>query len=343
MQINRRQFTAGAAALMAGAGLSARARAEDKIKVKFATDWLAQGAHGGYYQALADGTYDRMGLDVEIISGGPQVNSRPLLAAGRVDFLMVGNLLMPFDDVRNGLPVKAVAGQFQKDPQILMAHKGVYSGFGDLVNAPKILLSKDGQFSYWKWMVKAKGFRDEQVGPYGYSMAPFFADKTLVQQGYAVSEPYEAAREKVETDVWLLADQGWSTYSSIVQTTDKLIGERPDVVQKFIDASAIGWYNFLYGDAKPGINAIVAANPDQSAERLAWENEALRSLGIVDSGDALTLGIGAMTAERIQAFYDLCVVAGVIEAGSVDPAAIADLSFVNKGVGLDVRKALTGQ
>lgn len=339
MQMNRRQFTLGAAALLAGSGLSGRARAEDTVKVRFATDWLAQGAHGGYYQAVADGTYAKMGLEVDIISGGPQADTRPMLADGKVDFLMSGNLLLPFEDVRKGLPLKVVAAHFQKDPQILLAHKGVYKDFADLTRAPKILLSKDGERAYGKWMIQARGFRSEQVGPYEYSMDPFFADTQLVQQGYAVSEPYEAISANVEIDSWLLADEGWNTYSCMVQTRDDILAARPEVVQKFIDASTIGWYNYLYGDPTPGIQAIIAANPEQSAERLAWENESLKTLGIVDSGDSESLGIGAMSEARIKAFHDLCVEAGVLEAGSVDLSAVADYSYVNKSVGIELRKA----
>ena len=78
-------------------------------KVVFATNWKAQAAHGGFYQALADGTYKKYGLEVEIRQGGPQVNNRPLLPAGRIDFLMTGNLLHSFDNVKNGVPVIAVA------------------------------------------------------------------------------------------------------------------------------------------------------------------------------------------------------------------------------------------
>lgn len=339
MMLNRRQFTMGAAALLAGTGLSMPARAEDRVKVKFATDWLPQGAHGGYYQAVADGTYEKMGLDVEIVSGGPKNDTRPLLVSGEVDFLMSGNLLLPFEDIRKGLPLKIVAAHFQKDPQMMMAHKGVYKDFADLANAPKILLGSQGMESYGRWMMKTKGFKEERVAPYNYDMKPFFEDTQLVQQGYAVSEPYEALAANVEIDSWLLADEGWNTYSCMVQTRDEVILTRPDVVQKFIDASTVGWYNYLYGDATPGIEAIVAANPDQSVGRLTWENEALRSLGIVDSGEAEKSGIGAMNAERIKAFYDLCVDAGVLQAGSVDLAAVADFSFVNKGVGLELRKA----
>ena len=106
-------------------------------KVVFATNWKAQAAHGGFYQALADGTYAKAGLQVEIRPGGPQVNNRPLLPAGKIDFLMTGNLLHSFDNVKNGVPVITVASLFQKDPQALFAHPGQgVKGFDDLKKAP---------------------------------------------------------------------------------------------------------------------------------------------------------------------------------------------------------------
>jgi len=54
----------------------------------FATDWLAQAEHGGFYQALAEGTYRKHRLDVTIKMGGPQVNGLQLLAAGQLDVAM---------------------------------------------------------------------------------------------------------------------------------------------------------------------------------------------------------------------------------------------------------------
>src|SRR5690606_21232674 len=101
-------------------------------KVTLATNWRAQPGHGGFYQALADGTYKKYGLDVTIQQGGPQVNNRPMLPAGRVDFLMAGNMLLPFDNLKAGVPTLVVAAYFQKDPQILMAHPGQgYEKFSD--------------------------------------------------------------------------------------------------------------------------------------------------------------------------------------------------------------------
>ena len=87
--------------------------AQAQQAVTFATNWKAQAAHGGFYQAVADGTYKKHGLDVTIRQGGPQVNNRPLLPAKRIDFLMTGNLLHSFDNVKNGVPVVVVAAMFQ--------------------------------------------------------------------------------------------------------------------------------------------------------------------------------------------------------------------------------------
>src|SRR3954454_11250551 len=117
---------------LAAALLAASLAAHAVDKVVFATNWKAQAAHGGFYQAVADGTYRKYGLDVEIRQGGPQVNNRPLLPAGRIDFLMTGNLLHTFDNVKNGVPVIVVASMFQKDPQALITHPGAVAKFEDL-------------------------------------------------------------------------------------------------------------------------------------------------------------------------------------------------------------------
>ena len=317
-------------------------RAADRVV--FATNWLAQGGHGGYYQAVVDGTYARYGLDVEIRFGGPQVNNRPLLAAGKIDFYMGGNLLPSFDGVRNGIPTTIVAAIFQKDPLVLIAHKGRYASFQDLTTAPKVLISKGGgQFTHWKWLVAAHGFRDEQFRPYGYNLAPFLQDKNLVQQGYATAEPLYAAEQGADPVTYLMADYGWVTYSTTIEVRREMIENNPDLVQRFVDASIIGWYNFLYGDRTDAYKVIIANNPELTEKKLDKEMEQYEKLGIIDVGDALSLGIGAITQERLRAFEKVVVDAGIIETGSVDLNLVATERFVNKGVGIDIRKKATGK
>ena len=306
-------------------------------KVTFATNWLAQGGHGGFYQALADGTYEKYGLEVDIQMGGPQMNNRPMLPAGKVDFLMTGNLLLSMDSVRNEIPTIVVASYFEKDPQAIIAHKGQYSGWDDLANAPEILVSKDGQFSFWKWMTAEHGFKDESLRPYGYNLAAFLNDEKMVQQAYGTAEPIYAAAAGADVETFLLADQGWSTYSTTIEARVDMVENNPDLVQRFIDASTVGWYNYLYGDNAAGNAAIISANPDQTLEKLAKESMQLKSLGIIDSGNQLEVGIGAIDMARVIDFYDLAVEAGILEAGSVDVTKVATAQFVNKKVGMDLK------
>jgi NitT/TauT family transport system substrate-binding protein len=324
--------------LAALAALSLAGTASAPDLVRFGTNWVAGSGHGGFYQSIADGTYAEHGLEVEIVMGGPQVNNRPLLSAGRLDFLMGDNLLLSFDNVRNEIPTIVVAAFFQRDPQILMAHAGEYAGWEDLVNAPTILVSRNGQISYWQWLTKAHGFRDEQLRPYAFNLVQYLSDPKTVQQGYATSEPVSAANSGAVPEVFILVDYGWSTYSTTLETRTELVETNPELVQRFIDASIIGWYNFLYGDRAAAYELIMRDNPDASIEKLESEVAQLLGLDIVDSGRALEHGIGAMDMERVADFLKLAEESRLIPPGSVDMDLVATDRFINRGVGMDLRK-----
>ena len=176
-------------------------------------------------------------------------------------------------------------------------------------------------------MTAAHGFKDESLRPYGYNLAAFLNDIKMVQQAYGTAEPIYAAAAGADVETYLLADQGWSTYSTTIEARTEMVENNPDLVQRFIDASTIGWYNYLYGDNSAGNAAIIAANPDQTLEKLAKEVKQLKSLGIIDSGNQLEFGIGAIDMARVKAFYDLAVKTGILEAGSVDVAKVATAQF----------------
>ena len=318
----------------------ASAHAADKIR--FATNWKAQAAHGGFYQALADGTYKKYGLDVAVLQGGPQVNNRPLLPAGRIDFLMTGNLLHSFDNVKNGVPTVIVASLFQKDPQALIAHPGQgYENFAALKSAPLALIAKDAQFSWWPWLKVVHGFRDEALKPYNYNLGPFLVNPKAIQQGYSVAEPiYVEAQGHFKPVVHLLADHGFSTYSTVIEARSEMVAKQPALVQRFVDASIIGWVNYLYGDRSAAHALMKRDNPEMSDAELEASVALMKQQGIVDSGEALTLGIGAMNPARIQDFYQQMVKAGLYQAGDVDLRKVATMQFVNKQVGVPLKATL---
>jgi NitT/TauT family transport system substrate-binding protein len=314
-----------------------QAGAQALDKVTFGTNWVAQAEHGGYYQALADGTYKKYGLDVTILPGGPNANNRILLPVGKIDFYMSANLLQAFDAVAQNIPTVAVAASFQKDPQVLMAHPGQgIDKFEDLKKLT-ILVSKEGMAGYYQWLKKDFGFTDAQVRPYTFNPQPFLADKKMAMQGYVTSEPYAVETQgKFTPVIFLLADQGFSTYSTLIETRRDLVEKKPDLVQRFVDASAIGWANYIYGDNKAANALIKKQNPDMTDALLANSIEKMKQYGIVDSGDSLKLGIGAMTDARIKDFFDKMARSGVVKP-NLDYRKAYTLQFVNKGVGNDIR------
>lgn len=329
------KVSAGAAAVLVAASFGAGA-AE---KVTFMTNWLAQAEHGGYYQAVADGTYAACGLDVTIAQGGPQVSGRPLLLAGKIDFYMGGNLLQAFDAVQQNIPLRIVAASFQKEPQVVMSHPGQgLDKWEDLPRAEQYIIGDEGAQSFLLWMATDHGFDVSKRVPYTFNPAPFIANPKSIQQGYVTSEPFAVEKQGgFKPNVFLLADYGFDTYATTIEAMQKTIDERPQVVQCFVDGSAKGWYNYLYGDNKAANEMIKKDNPDITDEQIGFSIEQMKKYGIVDSGDTDKFGIGAMTDERIKSFYDKMVKAKVLPAG-IDIAKAYTLDFVNKGVGIDLRK-----
>ena len=122
----------------------------------------------------------------------------------------------------------------------------------------------------------------------------------------------------------------------LIETRLDVIDKKPDVVQRFVDASVVGWYSYIYGDNSAGNAMIKKLNPEMTDEMLAYSVAKMKEFGIVDSGDTVKNGIGAMTDERVTSFFDKMVRAGVVKS-DIDYRKSYTLRFVNKGVGVDLR------
>ncbi|WP_299608083.1 ABC transporter substrate-binding protein [uncultured Tateyamaria sp.] len=311
------------------------AMAEELTPVTFGTNWLAQAEHGGFYQSVADGTYAACGLDVTIVSGGPQVNNRALLLADRIQYHMGGDMLQAFNAVAEDIPVVAVAAIFQKHPQVIVAHPDVTSW--EELKDKTLLIGDNGYSSYYQWMIAEHGFTVEQRQPYTFNPAPFIANTDAAMQGYLSSEPYLIEKEAgFKPNVFLIADNGYSSYATTIEVMQATIDENPAQVECFVDASLTGWYNYLYGDSAAADAMILEANADMTQDKIEFAKNMMRDEGIVDSGKTLDLGIGAMSDEIIGDFYQKMVDAGVI-AGDLDWKAAYTLDFTNKKVGMDIK------
>lgn len=306
------------------------APAEGRTTIRFATDWRAQAEHGGFYQALATGEYARRGLDVQIVQGGPGVNVPQLVASGAVEMGMGSNSFIVLNLAQEGVPVKAVAAVFQKDPQVLIAHPqpGVNS-IADLKGRP-ILLSDASVTAFWVWLKAKYGFTDDQIRKYTFNSAPFLADKTVVQQGYVTSEPYTIEKEAgFAPKVFLLADEGYPGYATMILAPDSLIAKNPAAVKAFVEATAAGWKSYLNGDPGPADALIRKDNPEMTQDVLDQAREKLKSYALIEGGDAQVGGVGVMTDARWTAFADMAKSQGVYPP-TLDPKAAYTMQFVGK-------------
>jgi NitT/TauT family transport system substrate-binding protein len=329
------RLAAGVAAtgpLLVPTGRQPHAQTLDKVSIQ--TDWRAQAEHGGYYQAIATGLYAKAGIECDVRQGGPSLNISQLLIAGRVDMTMSGSF-EAFTFVRESAPFFTIASIFQKDPQVLIGHPDTGFDSFEKLKGRQILIGAGGRVTYWPYLRKKYGLSDSQLRPYNYSLAPFLADKELVQQGFLSSEPYPITQALGRPpSVLLIADAGYQPYQNTIAISRKMAQEKKDLVQRFVDATLEGWAQYLKGGpAIEAANALIKQNnPEQTDDRIAYAIKVLNERGIVMSGDALQGGIGAMTDQRWKEFYDSMVAVGVLPPG-LDVSRSHTLEFVNKGVG----------
>jgi NitT/TauT family transport system substrate-binding protein len=335
-RLNRRAalgLLSGTAAAGLVAVPGARVSAQTLDKVSYHTNWRAQAEHGGFYLAVANGIYKKYGIECDLRMGGPQQNPSQLLLGGRVDMIM-SNSIEALNYVKENLPFLCIAALFQKDPQVLISHPGVGNDtLADLKGKP-ILVGAGGRTSYWPFLRAKFGFTDEQARPYTFNMAPFLSDTKLSQQGFLSSEPYAIMKAGVNPVVHLLADAGFENYQTTINISRKMVDEKKDLVQRFVSASLEGWAEYMKGGpATAAANALIRKdNPDMDDDKMAYALKVMNEKGIVRSGDALKLGVGAMTDARWKSFYETMAGVGVFPAG-LDARKAYSLEFVNKGIG----------
>jgi NitT/TauT family transport system substrate-binding protein len=332
-RIERRTLLSGAAGFALVPVAGARVSAQTLDRVSFQTNWRAQAEHGGYYHAVAAGIYRRYGIECDLRMGGPQQNPAQLLLAGRVDMIM-SNGFQALNYVRENLPFLTIASVMQKDPQILMTHEGNgINRFEDMRGRP-ILIGASGRVTFWPFLRSRFGFTDEQIRPYTFNVGPFLVDRMAIQQGFLSSEPFSARAGGATPRVFLIADAGYDNYQTTIDISQRMVNERRDLVQRFVNATIEGWTQYMTGQGIEAANALIMRdNPEMTLERINYAIPKMNEYGIVRSGDAERLGVGAMTHERWENFYNTMRDAGLYPAG-MDFRRAYSLDFINRRVGL---------
>src|SRR5262245_48084808 len=277
--ISRRTFVSGTTALAGGALLRPqRARAAQKIRLL--TNWFGEAEHGGFYQALATGLYEKAGLDVELRQGNAQLNGMQLLLGGEADIIMSYDITI-LSSIEKGAPVKAFFTSFQFDLIGLMTRPDVKS-LSEL-KGRKIYFGANGYSSYWPWLKQRFGYTDDMAAPKGPNLQTFFNDPDSAVAGYLTAEPFLALQRNVPVKFFLFAEQEYPPYANTMATTATYLKDNSDVIARFTRASVEGWKDYLR-DPTAGNELIKKMNPQMPDAHLAYSFQRMREVKAVEGG-----------------------------------------------------------
>jgi NitT/TauT family transport system substrate-binding protein len=317
----------GAAALLAACAMPAAAQE----KATLLTSWKAQAEHGGYYQAFVKGYYKDCGVDLTIRQGGPGIDPAQLLTGKAVDFTLSSHIDAILHMNAAGFPARALTAAFQITPQILMAHADSnINSFEDMKGHP-IMISQGSRSTYWPFFRKKYGWDETQLRSYTGQLAQWLSDKNIVQQGLLTNEPFLVKKEVGwAPKVFLLADAGYRTYSSILTTSQDFIDQKPKVVQCVVSATNKGWVDFMTGDPTPGLEAVKKDAPNNTDELMADTIRLMKERKLVMNEDTEKMGFGIMTVERWKAHYDMLRELNILKS-DVDYTKVLALQFMKTG------------
>lgn len=305
---------ATAIGLLSGCADSSDSVNQSLDRVVLQTDWFPQPEHGGFYQALANGYYEEAGLEVTILSGGPNSMSTQKVLSGRAHFAM-NRADTIYSLAARQVPVSLVMATLQHDPQAILLHRANPINAIEDLNQ-KAVMAVPG-LNWIKW-VEAKYNISLEIIPHDFGLDRFLNDPSFIQQCLLTNEPFYAQQAGFQTKILPLRDSGFDPYHGLY-CLNSLIDENPDLVERFVRASIQGWKDFINNDPQPALSLIAERNPKMNAEFMAFSYSAIKENKLV-RGDANK--VGQLDPARLQE-----LVLAMESVGICDPSDRPDQWF----------------
>lgn len=283
--------------------------AADVTTVKLALNWKPEPQFGGFYTAELNGHYQREKLKVEIIPGGAGMPTVQMVAAGKVDFGIVSADEVVMSRSR-GSDVVALFASYQTNPQGIMAHtEKNYHNLKALFADKDATVALQKGLPYAVYLQNLFGSPSAKLVPYQGGISAFLGDKNFAQQCFVTSEPLEARRRGLNPKVFLVADDGYNPYTTVLITRDEVAKSKNSVVRAMVAAVQAGWVDYLRDPT--ATNAKMAAlNPTMDARTFKESAEAQKSL--IETEQTKTHGIGYMSEDRWRNLTEQLLKLGVI-------------------------------
>jgi NitT/TauT family transport system substrate-binding protein len=298
---------------------AAPARAADAVSIQL--DWVVRGDHAMFFVARDKGYFKKEGIDVTAIRKGTGTpNALRLVGNGNADFGF-GDLPTLAVAHSQGVPAVAIVAVNERSPLaiISLAKRKVLKSPADLKGLNIGIHPAGSTYVFFKAFLKANGMSESDMKE--STVSPPYENYLLlgrvdVVPGYMDAEVPELeakAGGKGSLSILQGADYGWNVLGSGVFTSEKMIKEKPDLVQRFTKAYMAAFKDTI-AHPKEAVDITAKANPEYADKKdvlLAQLETDIKST--FTNADSKAHGLGWMSKDRWQQTLDVLTDQGVLK------------------------------
>lgn len=241
---------------------AALAQAPEKVTLRI--DWTALGYHAPFFLGVQNGVYKKAGLDVDIQDGKGSSNAIAVVGTDADDFAFA-DATTAARLIAQGLPVKVVMGIFQRSTLSLFFAADTMKTPADLKGKRISMCPGDGLSVYLAAYLDAVKVPRNEVQSVSVDCTVKY---TVVAQKQAdavasygtAGKPLMQAVGIANVGKFDYADAGLTLPSHGIIASNSKIQKNPDVVKRFVNATAEAW-EAARKNPDAAVAAVVAARP----------------------------------------------------------------------------------
>lgn len=261
---------------------------------KLVLNWKAESEFGGFYEALE--FYQKKNLTIEIQEGGSGTPTSQMLMNGRADYAIVSaeDIILSADrDPKRR--IVGVFSVFETSPYMIMAHENFKGqSLAKLFQDPTQIISLQKGLAYVEFLLQKFQPVKAKIVPYTGGISLFQTNPKVSQQGFITSEVLIADALKIKTKTWLVADEGFNPYITVLAVRADYLAKNSSQVKSMVEATRAGWAQYLK-DPKTTNALMQQKNPAMTQAMLTQSLKAMAPLM-----NFAPLPMGQMKAERWQ-------------------------------------------
>ncbi|MBM7045735.1 MULTISPECIES: ABC transporter substrate-binding protein [Rhizobium] len=318
-----------AAAVTVFAGLISITQVSAAEAVSVRLKWVAQAQFAGIYVAKAKGFYKEAGIEATINPGGPNINVESLVASGADTFGIASGTEGMLYARQNGLPLVCIGMSQQMTPFAYVTYNGTGIKSVKDFKGKKVATWFTGpQFTLFSVLAHEGIAKDDvQIVSQPFSMQPFIDHQYDVATVTLYNE-LNTLKEQGINDIRLFLpdDSGVTTQQDAIVTSEKVIKEKPELVQAFLAATLKGW-KYSFEHKAEAVDIVLAAGSGLERKHQELMLDEIEHVMTAKLGK--TEGLGAIDLASIGAVQDSLLEYKALKA-KVDLKSAFDTSFWDK-------------